>query len=117
MWSCALTGRAGLTYLEALESERRARVSLQNFPVCLLTPLLLLVKHNPSKRLSELSEDVYSFTKERYFPGETVDVSVRNGNRYGSEWVLVGLDPVLTCLLCSQTCVPGEAGAPSLLQR
>lgn len=81
VWSCALTGRAGLTYLEALESERRARVSLQNFPVCLLTPLLLLVKHNPSKRLSELSEDVYSFTKERYFPGETVDVSVRNGNR------------------------------------
>uniref|UniRef100_A0A3B3ZKM0 Bromodomain adjacent to zinc finger domain protein 1A n=1 Tax=Periophthalmus magnuspinnatus TaxID=409849 RepID=A0A3B3ZKM0_9GOBI len=79
VWSCALTGRAGLTYLEAVESERRARSSLQNFPEVLLRPLLLLVKQSQSKRLSELCEDVYGFCRERYFPGENVDVSTRGG--------------------------------------
>lgn len=81
VWSCALTGRAGLTYLEAVDSERRARSSLQNFPEVLLRPLLLLVPHSQSRRLSELCEEVYGFSKDRYFPGETVDVAVRGGHR------------------------------------
>lgn len=81
VWSCALTGRASLTYLEAVESERRARSSLQKFPQSLLLPLLLLVPHSSSRRLSELCEEVYAYTKERFFPGETVDVCLRAGDR------------------------------------
>lgn len=82
VWSCALTGRAGLTYLEALESERRARQSLQSFPSALVMPLLHLVALSRRCRLTELCDDIYAFAKDRYFPGETVEVTARNGARY-----------------------------------
>ncbi|CAN9501922.1 unnamed protein product [Ophioblennius macclurei] len=81
VWSCALTGRAGLTYLEAVESERRAKQSLRNFPSPLLLPLLHLAALSRRGRLSELCEDVYTFVKDRFFPGETVDVCGRGGAR------------------------------------
>ncbi|XP_038156804.1 bromodomain adjacent to zinc finger domain protein 1A isoform X2 [Cyprinodon tularosa] len=89
VWSCALTGRAGLTYLEAVESERRARHSLQSFPQALVVPLLHLAALSRRCRLSELCEDVYAFVKDRFFPGETVDVSGRNGARRVCEIVQV----------------------------
>ncbi|XP_061531351.1 LOW QUALITY PROTEIN: bromodomain adjacent to zinc finger domain protein 1A [Phycodurus eques] len=85
VWSCALTGRAGLTYLEAAESERRAKRSLRNFPSVLVGPLLHLAALCRRGRLSELCEDVYAFVKERFFPGETVDVSGRTGARHTCE--------------------------------
>ncbi|KAM9842448.1 bromodomain adjacent to zinc finger domain protein 1A [Aulostomus maculatus] len=91
VWSCALTGRAGLTYLEAMESERRARQSLQNFPQVLVVPLLHLAARSHRCRLTELCEDVYTFAKDRFFPGETVDVSGRNGARYVCEILQVSL--------------------------
>lgn len=82
VWSCALTGRAGLTYLEALESERRARQSLKSFPASLVVPLLHLAAISRCSRLSDLCEDVYLFIKNRFFPGEAVEVTERNGARY-----------------------------------
>ncbi|XP_074548137.1 bromodomain adjacent to zinc finger domain protein 1A [Halichoeres trimaculatus] len=85
VWSCALTGRAGLTYLEAVESERRAKQSLQNFPTSLVVPLLHLAALSRRCRLTELCEDVYTFVKDRFFPGETVDVTGRNGARHACE--------------------------------
>ncbi|KAJ4919356.1 hypothetical protein JOQ06_000771 [Pogonophryne albipinna] len=78
LWSCSLTGRSSLTYLEALESERRARLSLQSFSQVLLVPLLHLAALSRRARLSELCEDVHSFVKDRYFPGETLDVTVHD---------------------------------------
>ncbi|XP_022621867.1 bromodomain adjacent to zinc finger domain protein 1A [Seriola dumerili] len=85
VWSCALTGRAGLTYLEAVESERRAKQSLQSFPQSLVVPLLHLAALSRRCRLTELCEDVYTFVKDRFFPGETVDVAGRNGARHMCE--------------------------------
>ncbi|XP_024124234.1 bromodomain adjacent to zinc finger domain protein 1A [Oryzias melastigma] len=85
VWSCALTGRAGLTYLEAVESEQRARQSLRSFPRALLVPLLHLAALSHRSRLVELCEDVYAFVKDRFFPGEVVEVSRRNGVRHMCE--------------------------------
>lgn len=81
VWSCALTGRSGLTYLEAVESERRARHSLRTLPLPLLLPLLHLAAAGRHRRLAELCEDVYIYIKDRFFPGETVEVTGRNGAR------------------------------------
>ncbi|MED6269148.1 Bromodomain adjacent to zinc finger domain protein 1A [Characodon lateralis] len=89
VWSCALTGRADLTYLEAVESERRAKQSLQSFPQALVVPMLHLAALSSHCRLSELCEDVYAFVKDRFFPGEIVDVSGRNGARHMCEVVQV----------------------------
>uniref|UniRef100_A0A672PC43 Bromodomain adjacent to zinc finger domain protein 1A n=1 Tax=Sinocyclocheilus grahami TaxID=75366 RepID=A0A672PC43_SINGR len=81
VWSCAVTGKPGLTYQEALESERKARLNLQNFPNVLLVPLLHLTALTHRSRLHEICDDVYAYVKERFFPGEIVDVVTRSGNQ------------------------------------
>ncbi|KAL0968967.1 hypothetical protein UPYG_G00220600 [Umbra pygmaea] len=82
VWSCAVTGKPGLTYLEALESERKGRQSLQSFPSALVVPLLHLTALTQRTRLHEICDDVYSYVKERFFTGEIVDVVNRSGTRH-----------------------------------
>ncbi|XP_051503107.1 bromodomain adjacent to zinc finger domain protein 1A-like isoform X2 [Myxocyprinus asiaticus] len=79
VWSCAVTGKPGLTYQEALESERRARLNLQNFPTALMVPILHLTALTQRSRLHEICDDVYAYVKDRFFPGEMVDVASRSG--------------------------------------
>ncbi|XP_041710710.1 bromodomain adjacent to zinc finger domain protein 1A isoform X1 [Coregonus clupeaformis] len=81
VWSCAVTGKPGLTYLEALDCEKRGRQSLQSFPSALVIPLLHLTALTYRTRLHEICDDVYSYVKERFFPGEIVDVVTRTGTR------------------------------------
>uniref|UniRef100_A0A672SA94 Bromodomain adjacent to zinc finger domain protein 1A n=1 Tax=Sinocyclocheilus grahami TaxID=75366 RepID=A0A672SA94_SINGR len=81
VWSCAVTGKPCLTFQEALESERKARFNLQKFPNALLVPLLHLTALTHRSRLHEICDDVYAYVKERFFPGEIVDVVSRSGAR------------------------------------
>ncbi|XP_017331444.1 bromodomain adjacent to zinc finger domain protein 1A isoform X2 [Ictalurus punctatus] len=81
VWSCAVTGKPGLTYQEALESEKKAKHNLQSFPKALLLPLLHLTALTQRTRLHEICDDVCAFVKERFFPGEMVDVVSRSGAR------------------------------------
>lgn len=76
-----MTGKPGLTYQEALDSERKARLNLQNFPNALVIPLLHLTALTRRSRLHEMCDDVYAYVKERFFPGEIVDVVSRSGTR------------------------------------
>uniref|UniRef100_A0A671MXH0 Bromodomain adjacent to zinc finger domain protein 1A n=1 Tax=Sinocyclocheilus anshuiensis TaxID=1608454 RepID=A0A671MXH0_9TELE len=80
VWSCAMTGKPCLTFQEALESERKARFNLQKFPNALLVPLLHLTALTHRSRLHEICDDVYAYVKERFFPGEIVDVVSRSGS-------------------------------------
>ncbi|XP_052001544.1 LOW QUALITY PROTEIN: bromodomain adjacent to zinc finger domain protein 1A-like [Xyrauchen texanus] len=79
VWSCAVTGKPGLTYQEALESERKARLNLQNFPTAMMVPILHLTALTHRSRLHEICDDVYAYVKDRFFPGELVDVVSRSG--------------------------------------
>ncbi|XP_046711822.1 bromodomain adjacent to zinc finger domain protein 1A isoform X3 [Silurus meridionalis] len=81
VWSCAVTGKPGLTYQEALESEKKAKLNLQSFPKALLLPLLHLTALTQRTRLHEICDDVCAFIKERFFPGEMVDIVTRSGAR------------------------------------
>ncbi|XP_077179199.1 bromodomain adjacent to zinc finger domain protein 1A isoform X3 [Paroedura picta] len=81
VWSCAITGKPGLTYQEALESEKKARKNLQNFPEPLIIPVLYLVTLTSRSRLHEVCDDVFAYIKDRYFVGETVEVLRNNGER------------------------------------
>ncbi|XP_071081443.1 bromodomain adjacent to zinc finger domain protein 1A-like [Haliotis cracherodii] len=76
VWSCCITGRSGLTYQEALDSEEKARKNLSAFPKYLQRPILILASLTYRTRLIDLNEDVFSFAKDRYFIGEIVDVMV-----------------------------------------
>ncbi|XP_022096369.1 bromodomain adjacent to zinc finger domain protein 1A-like [Acanthaster planci] len=75
VWSCSLTGKPGLTYQEAVESEAKARRYLASFPVYLEGPILYLVTLTQRGRLADLCDDVFVFARDRYFIGEIVDVS------------------------------------------
>nr|XP_060615266.1 bromodomain adjacent to zinc finger domain protein 1A [Anolis sagrei ordinatus] len=81
VWSCAVTGKPGLTYQEALESEKKARQNLQNFPAPLIVPVLYLVTRTQSARLHEVCDDIFAYVEDRYFVGEIVEVLRNNGER------------------------------------
>ncbi|XP_062973866.1 bromodomain adjacent to zinc finger domain protein 1A [Elgaria multicarinata webbii] len=81
VWSCAVTGKPGLTYQEALESEKKARQNLQNFPEPLIVPVLYLVTLTQRPRLHEACDDIFDYVKNRYFVGEIVEVRRNNGER------------------------------------
>ncbi|KAM5242318.1 bromodomain adjacent to zinc finger domain protein 1A isoform 3-T3 [Hipposideros larvatus] len=81
VWSCAVTGRPGLTYQEALESEKKARQNLQSFPEPLIIPVLYLTSLTHRSRLNEICDDIFAYVKDRYFVEETVEVVRNNGAR------------------------------------
>lgn len=76
-----MTGRPGLTYQEALESEKKARQNLQSFPEPLIIPVLYLTSLTHRSRLHEICDDIFAYVKDRYFVEETVEVIRNNGAR------------------------------------
>lgn len=48
VWTCCLTGKTGLTYAEAVESEQKARKSMSTFPYVLEKVIVYLI--NLTKR-------------------------------------------------------------------
>lgn len=76
-----MTGRPGLTYQEALESEKKARQNLQSFPEPLIIPVLYLTNLTHRSRLHEICDDIFAYVKDRYFVEETVEVIRSNGAR------------------------------------
>ncbi|NXP56609.1 BAZ1A protein, partial [Heliornis fulica] len=81
VWSCAVTGKPGLTYQEALESEKKARHNLQSFPEALIIPVLYLATLTHRSRLHEICDEIFAYVKDRYFIDETVEVVRNNGAR------------------------------------
>ncbi|XP_040173171.1 bromodomain adjacent to zinc finger domain protein 1A [Anopheles arabiensis] len=73
VWTCAMTGRPNLTYLEALDSEKDARKLLKTFPAAVKGPFLLVASHTQRTSINEMHEDVYGFVKDHLFKGESVD--------------------------------------------
>ncbi|VDK43074.1 unnamed protein product [Anisakis simplex] len=71
LWSCSQTGKSGLTFEEALESEKNAKESLEAFPEHFGRPILYLIDRLCVRgRLEELVGDIHTFVKDRYFVGE-----------------------------------------------
>ncbi|XP_078262668.1 bromodomain adjacent to zinc finger domain protein 1A [Rhinoraja longicauda] len=95
VWSCAITGKPGLTYQEAVESEAKARQNLQNFPEPLVVPILHLTSLSYCSRLHELCDDLYMYTQDRYFAGEIVEVTGLNVLRQTCKVLEVLTPPIL----------------------
>ncbi|XP_059088369.1 bromodomain adjacent to zinc finger domain protein 1A-like [Tigriopus californicus] len=77
VWSCAITGKANLTYEEAVESERKAKKRLGTLPKPLKRGLLWLAHRTSRGRLAEVVDDVYVFASARYFKGEVVEAVIQ----------------------------------------
>lgn len=72
IWTCAITGKGELTYQEALESEEKALKNIKDFAPELRTPVLYLASLTEATHFSEMADLVYSFVRNRYFLGESV---------------------------------------------
>ncbi|ETN77465.1 hypothetical protein NECAME_11010, partial [Necator americanus] len=71
LFSCEFTGKTGLTYFEALDSEKQAMKALGNFPPQLEQSVLFLVRNYLCRgRFEDLLNDVSLFMKDRYFVDE-----------------------------------------------
>lgn len=93
VWSCSFTGKSGLTYQEALESEKKVKKSLLNFPEPVVVPALYLATLANHQRVSDLCDDIYDYVKDRYFIGETVTVVRNSGERLECTVLEVKLPP------------------------
>uniref|UniRef100_A0A1D1ZJD0 DDT domain-containing protein DDB_G0282237 n=3 Tax=Anthurium amnicola TaxID=1678845 RepID=A0A1D1ZJD0_9ARAE len=68
VWTCKATGKANLTYEEALVSERRANEKVQQIPKELVAPILNMVQYS-TLRLKDLVYSISTKLQERSFKG------------------------------------------------
>ncbi|KAI0662737.1 chromatin remodeling complex protein [Cubamyces menziesii] len=81
-FQCEVTGKSGLDYFQALESERHeARTMHSRFPDQLKAAVLKAVQWQVMGRLDHLVEAVYDRFKDRYYPDEKVYVEIQ-GEKY-----------------------------------
>ncbi|KAG0379361.1 hypothetical protein BGX24_000705 [Mortierella sp. AD032] len=96
-WQCETTGKSGLTYEEALESEHKEKSMVANyFPAPLRKPLLEFVQFQTT-RIDAVVDDAFAKFKNMYFLNETVTVALE-GTSYSAvirkvlpedEWTIV----------------------------
>ncbi|KAJ2918942.1 hypothetical protein MD484_g1379, partial [Candolleomyces efflorescens] len=76
-FQCEVTGKSGLDYFQALDSERQEALTLHSrFPEPLKSAVLKAVQWQVVGRLDHLVEAVYDRFKDRYFKGEFVIVDL-----------------------------------------
>lgn len=72
-WTCEFTGKQSLTFEEALESELGATKWIEMFPQSHFLALLNRVQFN-TKRIEELTNEVFDYFSEHYVEGQELDV-------------------------------------------
>ncbi|EMD41798.1 hypothetical protein CERSUDRAFT_110363 [Gelatoporia subvermispora B] len=88
-FQCEVTGKSGLDYFQALESERHeARTMHLRFPEPLKAAVLKAVQWQVMGRLDHLVEAVYERFKDRYFPDERIYIDI-DGDKYSARIVQV----------------------------
>ncbi|MCP9261431.1 Bromodomain adjacent to zinc finger domain protein 1A [Dirofilaria immitis] len=79
VWTCSVTGKTGLTFEEALDSEKE---TLKTFPSSFARPILYLVyKLSCRGRIEDLVNDIYFFVKDHFLLGEEVTYSGGRGRK------------------------------------
>ncbi|VDK76079.1 unnamed protein product [Litomosoides sigmodontis] len=82
VWTCSVTGKTGLTFEEALDSEKNAQETLKTFPLSFAKPILYLVyKLSCRGRIEDLVNDIYFFVKDHFLLGEEVTYSGGRGRK------------------------------------
>ncbi|KXN89866.1 Imitation switch two complex protein 1 [Leucoagaricus sp. SymC.cos] len=88
-FQCEVTGKSGLDYFQAVESERQeARTMHTRFPEPLKFPVLKAVQWQVMGRLDHLVEAVFDRFKDRYFKNEKVLVDIDGVKQVTSSFLL-----------------------------
>ncbi|KAI9700130.1 MAG: hypothetical protein M1820_006912 [Bogoriella megaspora] len=81
-FTCPATGQSGLTFFDALASERNETRSVDNrFPEALKEPVCRKIQFSTISRMEDLVQHVYDEFKQEFFPGEHVTCLYENGDR------------------------------------
>ncbi|GAB0088714.1 Bromodomain adjacent to zinc finger domain protein 1A, bromodomain [Sergentomyia squamirostris] len=84
LWTCSLTNKSGLTYTEALDSEKAARETLENFSKPLRIAVTVLLTFTKRSGFNDLADEIYAYMKDRYFRNEEVIYVPKEGSdQYG----------------------------------
>ncbi|KAE9551571.1 hypothetical protein FO519_005215 [Halicephalobus sp. NKZ332] len=104
-WTCSVTGKAGLTFEEAVKSEQEASEKIrQGFPKELAQPLLWYAhKFCYRGRLDDLINDVYCVSRDRYFVGEIVWYQKKDLSRIKGIIKNVEFDPTKMLVKMNET--------------
>jgi ferredoxin-NADP reductase len=70
IWACSITGNKGLTFEQALLSERRAREHSLRLPRVLQRQLLERIQFSTVTRIDALTDQLHAALADRYFCGE-----------------------------------------------
>lgn len=75
VWTCELTGTSGLTYQQAMESEKDAQKLINSLDECYQRAALGLVHHVKRTNLKTLADEIAGFYRDRFVKGEMVDMT------------------------------------------
>ncbi|XP_059433275.1 uncharacterized protein LOC132166474 isoform X3 [Corylus avellana] len=78
VWACKVTGKASLTYEEALVSEKRAAEKVQQFPKELMAPALHVIQYSMLS-LKDLADTIAEKLQKRLFVGAELYGRKENG--------------------------------------
>ncbi|KZT74701.1 hypothetical protein DAEQUDRAFT_700684 [Daedalea quercina L-15889] len=88
-FQCEVTGKSGMDYFQAMESERQeARTMHMRFPGPLKSAVLRAVQWQVMGRLDHLVEEVYQRFKDRFYTNEKVLVEIE-GEKYSARLLQV----------------------------
>lgn len=78
LWTCSITGKTGLTYADAIKSEKESQILVSSIPRVLQKALLHLTKYMDNFSLNIVLTILTEYTNLRYFIGENVHVVSNN---------------------------------------
>lgn len=80
VWTCEYSGKNGLTYAQALTSERETKSLLDAVPPYFQRAILALVHNSARTNMKALEDEVIAFYRERFIVGEHLDLSEATTN-------------------------------------
>ncbi|XP_054154531.1 bromodomain adjacent to zinc finger domain protein 1A-like [Oppia nitens] len=81
VWTCEVTGRQGLTFAEAVESERKGHEMLATFPAGIKIPSLFLMRYLCETNINAIVDKIYAFINNRYFIAEDIEIIIHSKKR------------------------------------
>ncbi|EDV91500.1 bromodomain adjacent to zinc finger domain protein 1A [Drosophila grimshawi] len=89
VWQCEATGKDGLTYEEAVKSERLARKKMEQFKQSLRAPVLLVIEHACQSAVKTLTLLASKFLRKRFFLNEEVNITTKRNQVFK----VIGIKP------------------------
>jgi hypothetical protein len=78
-FTCVVTGRSGMSYFDALQSEQHGAIEVdQAFPEALKAPVLKRIQLSTTSRIDNLVDEVFDDFRSDFYPGEEVTVTMED---------------------------------------